>query len=81
MCQGLLIFWSIEEETVGESVTLFIETYEKNLEEVLHHDLRQETFREKQDPVPFWERPESWVFLLCFWVNTLPSQALCYDQS
>lgn len=42
---------------------------EKTLEEVLHHDLRQETVREKQGPVPFWERPEPWVFLLCFWVS------------
>jgi len=82
MCQGGLIFWSIEEETAGESVTLFTETCErKSLEEVLHHDLRRETLREKQGPVPFWERPEPWIFLLCFWVITLPSLALCYDQS
>lgn len=33
---------------------LFTETYEKkNLEEVLHHDLLQETLREKPGLVPF----------------------------
>lgn len=36
-----------DREAVAASVTLFIETCEKNLEEVLHHDLVSEALKKK----------------------------------